>query len=86
MPFNKKPIDNFKFAKRSLTNTVLTEHMTSWQASEASETLLDYKYSIFPRGISINIAPKVGIFTEAKGRGKYSLPRVQYYRYSTRKG
>ena len=43
------------------------------------------KYSTLPRGISINIAPKVGIFPEAEGRGKYSLPRVQYYRYSTRK-
>ena len=47
---------------------------------------LYYKYSILSRGISINIAPKVGIFPEAKGRGKYSLPRLQYYRYSTRKG
>ena len=45
-----------------------------------------YKYSTLPRGISINIAPKVGIFPEAVGRGKYSLPRVQYYRYFTRKG
>ena len=45
-----------------------------------------YKYSTLPRGISINIAPKVGIFPEAEGRGKYSLPRVQYYRYFTRKG
>ena len=45
-----------------------------------------YKYSTLPRGISINIAPKVGIFPQAEGRGKYSLPRVQYYRYSTRKG
>ena len=45
-----------------------------------------YKYSTLPRGISINIAPKVGIFPEAEGRGKYSLPREQYYRYSTRKG
>ena len=44
-----------------------------------------YKYSTLPRGISINIVPKVGIFPEAEGRGKYSLPRVQYYRYSTRK-
>ena len=40
--------------------------------------LVYYKYSTLPRGISINIAPKVGIFPEAKGRGKYSLPRVQY--------
>ena len=45
-----------------------------------------YKYSTLPRGISINVAPKVGMFPEAEGRGKYSLPRVQYYRYSTRKG
>ena len=45
-----------------------------------------YKYSTLPSGISINIAPKVGIFPEAEGRGKYSLLRVQYYRYSTRKG
>ena len=45
-----------------------------------------YKYFTLPRGISINIAPEVGIFPEAEGRGKYSLPRVQYYRYSTRKG
>ena len=45
-----------------------------------------YNNSTLPRGISINIAPKVGIFPEAEGRGKYSLPRVQYYRYSTRKG
>ena len=70
----------------------------NWRASKASETLLFvvqwktryvytyYKYSILPRGISINIAPKVGIFPEAEGRGKYSIPRVQYYRYSTRKG
>ena len=26
------------------------------------------------------------MFPEAEGRGIYSLPRVQYYRYSTRKG
>ena len=78
---------------------VLTEHISSyihWRASEASETLsgvtngnrryIYYKYSTLPRGISINIAPKVGIFPEAEGRGKYSLPRVQYYRYFTRKG
>ena len=38
-----------------------------------------YKYSTLPLGISINIAPKVGIFREAEGRGKNSLPRVQYY-------
>ena len=61
-----------------------------WRASEARESLsgvyklelvryIYYKYSTLPRGISINIAPKVGIFPEAKGRGNYSLPRVQYY-------
>ena len=71
-------------------------HIIYSRASEASETLIGlnngnqryiyYKYSTLPRGISINIAPKVGIFPEAEGRGKYSLPRVQYYRYSTRKG
>ena len=37
-----------------------------------------YKYSTLPRGIAINIAPKVGIFPEPEGWGKYSLPRVQY--------
>ena len=36
------------------------------------------KYSTFPCGILIDIVPKVGIFPEAKGQGKYSLPRVQY--------
>ena len=30
-------------------------------------------YSTLLRGIWINIAPKVGKFPEAKGRGKYSL-------------
>ena len=45
-----------------------------------------YKYSTLPRGISINIAPKVGIFPKAEGRVEYSLPRVQYYLYSTKKG
>ena len=34
------------------------------------------KYSTLPSGIYI--VPKVGIFPEAGGRGKYSLPRVQY--------
>ena len=49
-----------------------------WRAREASETLsgvyrfelvryIYYKYSTIPRGISINIAPKVGIFPEAEG-------------------
>ena len=36
------------------------------------------KYSTLPRGISVYIVPKVGMFPEAGGRGKYSLPRVQY--------
>ena len=36
------------------------------------------KYSTLPSGISGYIVPKVGIFPEAGGRGKYSLPRVQY--------
>ena len=36
------------------------------------------KYSTLPSGISAYIVPKVGIFPEAGGRGKYSLPRVQY--------
>ena len=65
-----------------------------WQASEAGETLsglnngnrIYYKYSTLQLGISMNIEPKVRVFPEAEGRGKYSLPRVQYYGYSTRKG
>ena len=36
------------------------------------------EHSTLPRGISVYIEPKVGIFSEAEGRGKYSLPRVQY--------
>ena len=36
------------------------------------------KYSTLLSGISAYIVPKVGIFPEAGGRGKYSLPRVQY--------
>ena len=36
------------------------------------------KYLTLPRGISVYIESKVGIFSEAEGRGKYSLPRVQY--------
>ena len=35
------------------------------------------KYSTLPRGI-LYIEPKVGMFSEAEGREKYSLPRVQY--------
>ena len=58
----------------------------SW-ASKASPTLgclieisrdIYTKYSTLPSGISVYIVPKVGIFPEAGGRGKYSLPRVQY--------
>ena len=45
-----------------------------------------YKCSTLLHGISIHIAPKVGIFSEAEGRGKYSLPRVQHDRYFARKG
>ena len=45
-----------------------------------------YIINIPPFRVEINIASKVGIFPEAESRGKYSLPRVQYYRYSTRKG
>ena len=55
-------------------------YMFCWRENEASETLsgvykyelvryIYYKYSTLPRGITINIAPKVGIFPEAKGRG-----------------
>ena len=40
--------------------------------------ILYTKYSTLPSGISVYIVPKVGIFPEAEGRGKYSLPRVQY--------
>ena len=43
-----------------------------------SVSLANYKYFTLPRRISINIAPKVGMFPEAEGRGKYSLPRVDY--------
>ena len=39
--------------------------------SRSLRSLANYKYSTLPRGISINIAPKVGIFPEAEGRGKY---------------
>ena len=37
-----------------------------------------YKYSTLPHGILIYIAPRVGTFPGAEGRGKNSLPRVQY--------
>ena len=46
--------------------------------SPRSLALNNTKYSTLPRGISVYIEPKVGIFLEAEGRGKYSLPRVQY--------
>ena len=36
------------------------------------------KYSTLPSGISAYIVLEVGIIPEAGGRGKYSLPRVQY--------
>ena len=36
------------------------------------------KYSTLLLGILVYIAPKVGIFSKAEGRGKYSLLRVQY--------
>ena len=39
---------------------------------------INTKYSTLPSGISVYIVHKVGIFPEAGGRGKYSLPRVQY--------
>ena len=39
---------------------------------------INTKYSTLPSGITAYIVPKVGIFPEAGGRGKYSLPRVQY--------
>ena len=35
----------------------------------AGAVYIYYKYSTLPRGILINIAPKVGIFPEAEGRG-----------------
>ena len=45
------------------------------------------KYSTLPSGISEYIVPKLGIFLEAGGLGKYSLPRVyNICRYFTRKG
>ena len=46
------------------------------KVSRLLRSLANYKYSTLPRGISINIALKVGIFPEAEGRGKYSLPRI----------
>ena len=77
--------------------SVLRAYVISERAKRASSVMsvfnrdfryvhIYYKYSTLPCGISINIVIKVGIFPEAEGRGKYSLPRVQYYRYSTRKG
>ena len=43
------------------------------------------QYSNLPSGISVFV-PKVGIFPEAGGQGKYSLPRVQYMPILHRKG
>ena len=40
-----------------------------------SRRCINYKYSTLLHGITINIAPKVGIFPEAEGRVKYSLLR-----------
>ena len=45
-----------------------------------------YKYSTLPSGISVHIAASVGIFPEAEGLGKYSLPRVQYVPIFHKKG
>ena len=57
-------------------------------ATRLKHYILYYKHSTPPRGISMNIAYKVGIFPEAEGRGKYSLPstdiprgRVEYLIY-----
>ena len=36
------------------------------------------KYSTFLRGISVYSVCEVGMFSEAEGRGEYSLPRMQY--------
>ena len=78
---------------QSCSSSVMLElsHVRAQSCScsiEISDTYIYifFKYSTLPRGISINIAPKVGTFPEAEGRGKYSLTWVQYYRYSTRKG
>ena len=37
------------------------------RVSPSLRSLANYKYSTLPRGISINIAPKVGLFPEAEG-------------------
>ena len=44
-------------------------------------TYIYYKYSTLPRGISVFIAPKVGIFLEAGGLRKYSLPDIYFIAY-----
>ena len=49
-----------------------------WTTTDIHTDIHYTKYSTLPSGISAYIVPKVGIFTEAGGRGKYSLPRVQY--------
>ena len=77
-----------KTAKTNPLNKYMTKVQSSiYWASEASPTLgcsieisrdIYTKYSTLPSGISVYIVPKVGIFPEAGGRGKYSLPRVQY--------
>ena len=58
------------------------EHVRVWPRNSAcafwTTTDTYTKYSTLPSGISAYIVPKVGIFPEAGGRGKYSLPRVQY--------
>ena len=43
-----------------------------------SGTVTCNKYSTLLHGILVHIVPKVGMFPEAEGRGKYPLPRMQY--------
>ena len=45
-------------------------HYLDLIVSRSLLSLANYKYSTLPRGISIHIAPKVGIFPEAQGQGK----------------
>ena len=59
---------------------------TRAQASRVMSVYIYTKYSTLPSGISVYIVPKVGIFPEAGGRGKYSLPRVQYIRILHKEG
>ena len=49
-----------------------------WLQLIVSRSLANYQYSSLPHRRTIHIAHKVGIIPEAKGRVKYSLPRVQY--------